>query len=113
MDSTYKYYLGVEYTFNYIIDSRLVDDSLVLFANKSRLLSADYPLVLPLNQPIRILASSSDVLHSFAVPSLGIKIDAAPGRLNQVSAVINRFGIMYGQCSEIECPGKMTSPPQV
>ena len=101
LDSFYKYMVGMEYTHNYIVDSRLVDESLVVFANKSRLLSADYPLVLPLNQPIRILASSSDVLHSFAIPSLGIKIDAAPGRLNQVSAIINRFGIMYGQCSEI------------
>jgi heme/copper-type cytochrome/quinol oxidase subunit 2 len=45
--------------------------------------------------------TASDVLHSFAVPSLGIKIDASPGRLNQIALWIKRSGIYYGQCSEI------------
>jgi heme/copper-type cytochrome/quinol oxidase subunit 2 len=50
---------------------------------------------------IRILVTSSDVLHSWAVPSFGIKIDACPGRLSEVSLYIKRTGYFYGQCSEI------------
>jgi cytochrome c oxidase subunit 2 len=49
----------------------------------------------------RFIVTSTDVLHSFAVPSLGIKIDTVPGRLNQVSSFIKREGTFYGQCSEL------------
>jgi cytochrome c oxidase subunit 1 len=66
-----------------------------------RLLEVDKRLVLPIETEIRILVTSTDVLHSFAVPSLGIKIDACPGRVNQTSLWINRQGVYYGQCSEI------------
>ena len=66
-----------------------------------RLLEVDNRLLLPIETSIRILITSTDVLHSFAVPSLGTKMDACPGRLNQVSLWINRPGIYYGQCSEI------------
>nr|YP_004934962.1 cytochrome c oxidase subunit II [Pielomastax zhengi]ADZ62104.1 cytochrome oxidase subunit II [Pielomastax zhengi] len=66
-----------------------------------RLLDVDNHTVLPMNVPIRILTSASDVLHSWAVPSLGIKIDATPGRLNQAMFYISRPGLLYGQCSEI------------
>jgi len=66
-----------------------------------RLLEVTEQVVLPINTYIRILVSSVDVLHSFAVPSLGIKADAVPGRLNQMSLYIKRQGIFYGQCSEI------------
>jgi heme/copper-type cytochrome/quinol oxidase subunit 2 len=66
-----------------------------------RLLEVDNPLLLPINTSIRILVTSSDVLHSWAVPSLGIKIDSCPGRLNQVALNIYRKGIFYGQCSEL------------
>lgn len=66
-----------------------------------RLLEVDKRLVLPSQTPIRVLVSSSDVLHSWTVPSLGIKMDAVPGRLNQVKFFISRCGIFYGQCSEI------------
>jgi len=58
-------------------------------------------LTLPTDTHIRVLISSTDVLHSWAVPSLGVKLDACPGRLNQVSLYIKRAGIFYGQCSEI------------
>ena len=50
---------------------------------------------------MKLLISSSDVLHSFAIPSLGIKIDAVPGRLNQIDLFMHRSGAFYGQCSEI------------
>ena len=66
-----------------------------------RLLEVDNPVVLPIETSIRILITSSDVLHSWAIPSLGLKLDACPGRLNQVHAFILRTGVFYGQCSEI------------
>jgi len=66
-----------------------------------RLLEVDNPLVIPGNTYIRFLITSVDVLHSWAVPSLGIKVDAVPGRLNQIFTFIKRPGDFYGQCSEI------------
>ena len=66
-----------------------------------RILEVDKPLFLPVDVPIRVIVSSDDVLHSWAVPSLGIKIDCVPGRLNVVDFKISRAGIFYGQCSEI------------
>ena len=66
-----------------------------------RLLEVDNRVVLPVNTHIRLLITAADVLHSWAVPSFGIKIDACPGRLSQASLFIKREGIYYGQCSEI------------
>lgn len=66
-----------------------------------RLLSVDNHLFIPTETNVRVLVTSSDVLHSWAVPSLGVKLDACPGRLNQLSVFIKRDGIYYGQCSEI------------
>nr|YP_009351016.1 cytochrome c oxidase subunit II [Aciculitermes aciculatus]AQP28365.1 cytochrome c oxidase subunit 2 [Aciculitermes aciculatus] len=69
--------------------------------NTFRLLDTDNRVVLPMNSPIRMIVTAADVLHSWAVPSLGVKTDATPGRLNQMSFSINRPGLLYGQCSEI------------
>nr|YP_009737801.1 cytochrome c oxidase subunit II [Carabus changeonleei]QHW07536.1 cytochrome c oxidase subunit II [Carabus changeonleei]WNS64152.1 cytochrome c oxidase subunit II [Carabus leechi yooni] len=69
--------------------------------NKFRLLDVDNHIVLPFNSQIRILVSAMDVLHSWTIPALGVKIDATPGRLNQTNFFINRSGLFYGQCSEI------------
>lgn len=66
-----------------------------------RLLEVDNRVVLPIEITIRILISSEDVLHSWAVPSLGLKTDAIPGRLNQTTLIAIRPGLYYGQCSEI------------
>ena len=66
-----------------------------------RLLEVDNPIYLPVDTHVRILITSEDVLHSWAVPSLGIKVDACPGRLNQTALFIKREGTYYGQCSEI------------
>nr|QIB71273.1 cytochrome c oxidase subunit II [Zoanthus sp. AP-2020] len=66
-----------------------------------RLLEVDNRLVVPINTHIRVLVTGADVLHSFAVPSLAIKMDAIPGRLNQTSFFVKRPGTFYGQCSEI------------
>lgn len=69
--------------------------------NSFRLLDVDNRIILPTNNQVRILVSAADVLHSWTVPSLGIKVDATPGRLNQTNFIINRTGLFYGQCSEI------------
>jgi heme/copper-type cytochrome/quinol oxidase subunit 2 len=66
-----------------------------------RLLEVDNRLVLPTKTHIRFLVSSADVIHSWAVPGLGTKTDACPGRLTQASFYIKREGTFYGQCSEI------------
>lgn len=67
----------------------------------NRLLEVDNCLVLPIQAHIRILVTGADVIHSFAIPSLGIKMDAVPGRLNQSNMFMKRSGLFYGQCSEI------------
>jgi len=66
-----------------------------------RLLEVDNRVVLPINTHIRIIVTAADVLHSWAIPSFGLKVDACPGRLNQTSLFIKREGTYYGQCSEI------------
>jgi cytochrome c oxidase subunit 2 len=66
-----------------------------------RLLEVDNRIILPINTHIRLLITAADVLHCWAIPSFGIKIDACPGRLNQASLFIKREGTFYGQCSEI------------
>lgn len=66
-----------------------------------RLLDVDNRLIIPRFMPIRFLVSSSDVLHSWTIPSFGVKIDAVPGRINQFCFSSKRRGIFFGQCSEI------------
>lgn len=66
-----------------------------------RLLEVDNRVVLPVNTHIRLLITAADVLHCWAIPSFGIKVDACPGRLSQASLFIKREGVYYGQCSEI------------
>uniref|UniRef100_A0A7N1A3H6 Cytochrome c oxidase polypeptide II n=1 Tax=Kalanchoe fedtschenkoi TaxID=63787 RepID=A0A7N1A3H6_KALFE len=68
---------------------------------QSRLLEVDNRVVLPAKTNLRIIITSADVLHSWAVPSSGVKCDAVPGRLNQTSISVQREGVYYGQCSEI------------
>nr|UPL65974.1 cytochrome c oxidase subunit II [Onomaus tenuis] len=69
--------------------------------NEFRLLDVDNRIMLPMKSTIRMLITSSDVIHSWTIPSMGIKIDSTPGRLNQGNMNMNRPGLMYGQCSEI------------
>jgi len=66
-----------------------------------RLLDVDNRVVVPVDTHIRFIVTGQDVIHDFACPSLGLKIDAVPGRLNQTSVLIQREGVYYGQCSEI------------
>nr|AFH54401.1 cytochrome oxidase subunit II [Chaoborus flavicans] len=69
--------------------------------NSFRLLDVDNRIVLPINSQVRILVTAADVLHSWTIPALGVKIDATPGRLNQTNFLINRSSLFFGQCSEI------------
>jgi cytochrome c oxidase subunit 2 len=87
-------------------DNDLCFDSYMISTNDLeigtfRLLEVDNRIVLPINTHIRLLITAADVLHSWAVPSFAIKVDACPGRLSQASLFIKREGVYYGQCSEI------------
>jgi heme/copper-type cytochrome/quinol oxidase subunit 2 len=84
----------------YAFDSFMVADE-DLELGGLRELTVDNYLVLPINTSLRVLVSSNDVIHSFAVPSLGIKADCYPGRLNSLGFVINRESTFYGGCSEL------------
>nr|UPL65574.1 cytochrome c oxidase subunit II [Dicranocephalus alticolus] len=98
----HQWYWSYEYSdFNNIEFDSYMKPINDLSNNEYRLLDVDNRVILPMNTQIRILVTAADVLHSWAMPALGIKIDATPGRLNQGSFKINRPGIMYGQCSEI------------
>ena len=66
-----------------------------------RLLEVDNRLIVPIETPVRALVTAADLIHAFAVPSLGVKVDAVPGRLNQTRFFLIRLGVFYGQCSEL------------
>lgn len=93
------------YSKNHHINIKIFQSNLIPTLNlrlgEFRLLEVDKRLILPINTNIRILVTSSDVLHSFSVPSLGIKVDACPGRLNEFGVLVYRTSVFYGQCSEI------------
>ena len=75
-----------------------------------RLLETNKRVVLPTKTHLRLLVSAADVLHSWTVPSFGVKVDACPGRLNQLSFFIKRSGLYFGQCSEICGTGHANMP---
>ena len=76
-------------------------DSLMAEDKKPRLLGVDNEMVVPVNKVIRVETTGADVIHSFAVPAFGIKIDAIPGRLNETWFKATQTGMYYGQCSEL------------
>jgi cytochrome c oxidase subunit 2 len=98
----YQWYWGYEYPDQQISEyaSYLVPDE-EIGEGQIRLLSTDAPVVLPVDTDIQILATAGDVLHAFAVPSLGLKEDAVPGRMNEMWVRIDEPGTYYGQCSEL------------
>jgi cytochrome c oxidase subunit 2 len=85
---------------NFTFDAFMVAEE-DLKPGQRRLLDTDTAVVLPVNTKIRLLITASDVLHSFAMPAFGIKLDANPGRVNETWFEITREGTFYGQCSEI------------
>ena len=103
----HQWYWSYEYSDNFIssneslaFESYMIQEE-DLEKGQFRLLEVDNRVVVPINTHIRVIITSSDVLHCWAIPSLGIKLDACPGRLNQTSMFIKREGVFYGQCSEI------------
>nr|YP_010729867.1 cytochrome c oxidase subunit II [Parnassius jacobsoni]WEF74738.1 cytochrome c oxidase subunit II [Parnassius jacobsoni] len=98
----HQWYWSYEYSdFNNIeFDSYMIQYNKNILEN-FRLLDVDNRIILPMNNQIRIMVTATDVIHSWTIPSLGVKVDANPGRLNQTSFFINRPGIFFGQCSEI------------
>nr|YP_009700355.1 cytochrome c oxidase subunit II [Xenopus mellotropicalis]QEQ13387.1 cytochrome c oxidase subunit II [Xenopus mellotropicalis] len=98
----HQWYWSYEYT-NYedlSFDAYMIPTN-DLTPGQFRLLEVDNRMVVPMESPVRLLVTAEDVLHSWAVPSLGVKTDAIPGRLNQTSFIATRPGVFYGQCSEI------------
>lgn len=94
----HQWYWKYEYSnFNLEFDSYLNNR----INSNFRLLDSDNRIIVPFNYFIRILITAADVLHSWTIPSLGIKVDATPGRLNQLNFLINRSRLFFGQCSEI------------
>ena len=93
---SYEYPDHGDFTFdaNWIPDDEIAGDQV-------RLLSTDENLVLPIGKKIRVLVTSSDVLHGFAMPALGAKVDAVPGRTNEIWFDIDEVGMYFGQCSEL------------
>ncbi len=98
----HQWYWRYEYSdfLNLEFDSYITPTS-DLTEGQFRLLEVDHRIVLPINTEVRILVTAADVIHSWTIPSLGVKADAIPGRLNQIGFFIQRPGIFYGQCSEI------------
>ncbi len=92
----YPDYEGVEFL-SYMIQDADIDPSL----DQRRLLSTDTQIVLPVDTNIQILVTAADVLHSWTVPALGVKVDAIPGRLNESWVRITKPGRYFGQCSEL------------
>nr|YP_010954734.1 cytochrome c oxidase subunit II [Dorcus tanakai]WMW30119.1 cytochrome c oxidase subunit II [Dorcus tanakai] len=98
----HQWYWSYEYTDfkNIEFDSYMIPTSELKMSN-FRLLDVDNRAVLPYNSQIRLMITAADVLHSWTIPALSVKIDATPGRLNQISFLLNRTGLFFGQCSEI------------
>lgn len=95
----YWHYIYPDYD-NYEFDSYIIPDK-DLKPGQKRLLEVDRKLVVPENAVIKFLITGADVVHSFGIPSLGIKTDAIPGRTNETWTKISQKGIYYGQCSEL------------
>nr|AML26267.1 cytochrome c oxidase subunit II [Leiodidae sp. BMNH 1274324] len=98
----HQWYWSYEYSDfkNNEFDSYMINNN-DMNLNSFRLLDVDNRVILPYNSQIRMIVTAADVLHSWTIPSLSVKIDATPGRLNQISFLINRTGLFFGQCSEI------------
>nr|WNH37502.1 cytochrome c oxidase subunit II [Symphurus ommaspilus] len=98
----HQWYWTYEYTDYYELgfDSYMIPTN-ELSTGFSRLLDVDHRMVIPAHTPMRILITAEDVLHSWTVPSLGVKADAVPGRLNQATFFTGLVGTFFGQCSEI------------
>jgi len=94
----HQWYWSYEYPeFDLEFDSYIAQNRFSLF----RLLDVDNRVSLPNSRKLRFIISSEDVIHSWAIPSLGLKMDAIPGRLNYLTSIFKHYGLFFGQCSEI------------
>lgn len=82
-------------------DSNMLSDAKAAAAHEPRLLGVDNPVVVPVNKVVEVITTGSDVIHSWAVPAFGVKMDAIPGRLNHTWFEATKTGTYYGQCSEL------------
>ena len=89
------------WTYAYPDNGKFEFDSLLVADKAPRLLGVDNEVVVPVNKVIRVQVTGADVIHAFAIPSFGIKIDAVPGRLNETGFKATKEGMFYGQCSEL------------
>jgi cytochrome c oxidase subunit II len=89
------------WSYGYPDNGKFEFDSLLAQDKKPRLLGVDNEMVVPVNKVVRIQTTGADVIHSFAVPAFGIKIDSIPGRLNETWFKATKLGMFYGQCSEL------------
>ena len=89
------------WSYSYPDNGKFEFDSLLVQDKKPRLLGVDNEMVVPVNKVIRVQTTGADVIHAFAVPSFGIKIDSIPGRLNETWFKATKLGMFYGQCSEL------------
>nr|YP_011021621.1 cytochrome c oxidase subunit II [Paraschizogynium plumachela]WQM21752.1 cytochrome c oxidase subunit II [Paraschizogynium plumachela] len=97
----HQWYWSYEYPdFNTSFDSFMIP-STEMSLNNFRLLDVDNRLIIPFNMNTRFLITAADVIHSWTIPTLGMKVDAVPGRINQLSSLAKRPGLFFGQCSEI------------
>lgn len=97
-----QWYWSYEYTdfISMQFDSYIIPTE-DLESGQFRLLEVDNRIVVPINIEVRVLVTGADVIHSWTIPRLGVKVDAIPGRLNQLRFISDRSGVFYGQCSEI------------
>ncbi len=89
------------WSYTYPDNGKFEFDSLLAADKQPRLLAVDNEVVVPVNKVVRVQVTGADVIHSFAVPAFGIKIDAIPGRLNETWFKATKLGMFYGQCSEL------------
>ncbi len=94
---TYEYPDHDDFSF----DSYMLSDEEAAAAGHPRLLGTDTHIVVPVNKTVRMIVTASDVIHSWAIPAFGVKIDAVPGKLNETWFKAEREGMYYGQCSEL------------
>ncbi|WP_420431287.1 cytochrome c oxidase subunit II [Hyphobacterium sp.] len=100
----YQWYWGYEYAdlgIGEFYANIIPDEEIDAEAGQLRLLSTDYPIVVPVDATVRLNVTAADVIHSWTIPQFGIKIDAIPGRLNETWFRAERTGVFYGQCSEL------------
>lgn len=101
----YSWYWGYEYLEDqgggFRFDSNMIADEKDLKPDQPRLLGVDNAMVVPVGKVVKVQVTAADVLHSFALPSFGVKVDAVPGRLNETWFKAEQEGVYYGQCSEL------------